>query len=299
MEMTYFRSICLVVFCQFGTLIPFHLNALAEERGNIVDEDRSDNQGSKKTMRLISELTRLGAEQFDRRDESAERKGLWFELNDSGQVIAICIPNSKCTDETLRVISYAENLAVLDLGNTSISSAGMAHLRNLKHLGSVGLYGTNVDDDCCKVLSNFKKTIVLYLGNTRITDAGVKRLSNLRNLQHVMLNGNNVTDEALKSLRNCSTLALLDMSNTKITNTGIKYLSEKTPLIVNDGGVELRIGVVVQYINVKNTLVDSGCVDHLMALDLLGTLELSKGQISVDGINRLKKKFDGIVISEE
>ncbi|HUT92716.1 MAG TPA: hypothetical protein VMY37_24700 [Thermoguttaceae bacterium] len=80
-------------------------------------------------------------------------------------------------DDDLEPLEELTGLRILNLSNTSVTDAGLVHLKNLKRLE------------------------FLWLSNTRITDAGLVRLHNLKKLDSISLNGTPVTPLGIAELQ--------------------------------------------------------------------------------------------------
>ena len=94
----------------------------------------------------------------------------------------------------------------VDLTNTNVTDAGLAHFKGLTQLQS------------------------LILAGTQVTDAGLKHLKGLRQLQAVWLVLDKMTDAGLESLEGLTQLRTLYLNDTKVTNVGLEHLKGLTQL---------------------------------------------------------------------
>jgi hypothetical protein len=124
----------------------------------------------------------------------------------------------------------------VNLANTAVTDAGLAHLKGLTNLQSLFLWGANVTDAGLEHLKGLTNLQSLNLSHTKITDAGLEHLKGLTNLQSLYLSNTQVTDDLQSPY----------LSNTKITDAGLEHLKGLTKLQwlhlgytqVTDAGVE-------------------------------------------------------------
>ncbi len=95
-----------------------------------------------------------------------------------------------------------KSVVVVNLRKSTVTDAGLGHLKGLTRLQSLDLYGTKITDvglDSLKGLTNLQS---LDLSNTKVTDAGLEHLKGFTKLHtlYLML-ATEVTDEAMKNLR--------------------------------------------------------------------------------------------------
>jgi hypothetical protein len=100
------------------------------------------------------------------------------------------------TDEQLQSLATLKHLETLRLNNAKITTAGLAHLRNLHELAILDLGGTDIGDDAIEPLSTLYSLSFLTLDGTRVTEAGLTHLQALPNLRHVSLRNTSVSDDA-------------------------------------------------------------------------------------------------------
>jgi hypothetical protein len=91
------------------------------------------------------------------------------------------------------------NLVLLDLAETGVGDAGVAHLKGLTKLSDLDLWDTRVGDAGMPAVASLPALTRLVLKNSRVTDAGVAKLAGLEKLATLDLGGTKVTDAALES----------------------------------------------------------------------------------------------------
>jgi hypothetical protein len=137
-------------------------------------------------------------------------------------------PNGQLADLPLEGMNLA-GLTRLNLTNTRVSDAGLAHFRDCKKLISLHLPGTQVSDSG---LANFKDCndlISLSLPGTKVTDAGLAHFKDCKDLTELNLAGTQVSDGGLAHLKDCKNLTLLRLSGTRVSEAGLENF-KGTPL---------------------------------------------------------------------
>lgn len=122
------------------------------------------------------------------------------------------------TDDSLAVLEGLEPCLVsLDLARTGVTGAGLARLRDFRHLRRLRLDHTAVDDSGLDHLSGLESLEYLNLVGTPVTDAGLEHLSGLRSLRSLYLWQTGVTDEGAARLAQ----ALPELSIVRDTSTSL------------------------------------------------------------------------------
>jgi cellulose synthase/poly-beta-1,6-N-acetylglucosamine synthase-like glycosyltransferase/Leucine-rich repeat (LRR) protein len=189
-------------------------------------------------------------------------------------------------------IADAEAVELMD---TSITDAGLAHLRPLEHLqrlhlsspgitgsGLKGFPGTKlrhlnfressgVNDVGLESISAFRHVEFINLSDTAVTDAGLRHLAGMKSLTFLLLQRTSITDEGLSHLRNLTALEYLYLGSTDVTS--LADLGELTNL---------------NTIELSETRVDDAGLAGLGAFPKLETLILSKTKVLGPGLAGLK-----------
>ena len=105
------------------------------------------------------------------------------------------------TDDQLSSVTGLQDTVALNLRDTQISSAGLAHLKGLKKLRRLHLERTSVDDAGISNLSELKELEYLNLYSTKVTDKALPHLTGLANLKQLYLWQTEVTDEGVEKLQ--------------------------------------------------------------------------------------------------
>jgi Leucine-rich repeat (LRR) protein len=128
----------------------------------------------------------------------------------------------------------------LDLTDTHVTDAGLAHLASLPKLQQLRLDGTPITDDGLVHLGKLKSLRELSLSGIKISSDGAKHLQDLQSLesldlsrtfvdgefdwpaslQHVDLYNSCMTDKGLLQLAKCPKLLTVSLSRTLVTREG-------------------------------------------------------------------------------
>ncbi|MBC7816018.1 MAG: DUF4259 domain-containing protein [Planctomycetaceae bacterium] len=204
------------------------------------------------------------------------------------QLSLACTP---ITDAGLAHLSGLVNLEELDLGdqgrgNSRLTSAGLACLRDMTKLRTLNLLGTAADDSVLTLLSPMQNLGELDLRRTKVTGAGLVHLSNLLNLWFLELQGIPISDEHLEHLAHLTNLRGLSLSGRRITDKSLDTIVQL--LSLESLGLE------------KATVTDEGLrkiaqLPKLKAVGLKGTdvtmegarwLRQARPRLDVQGRNR-------------
>ena len=96
---------------------------------------------------------------------------------------------------------HFQSVRAVDLSETHISDAGLAHLKGLTALKRLDLGATQVSDAGMEHLRGLTGLKVLYLGDTQVSDAGLSHLHELTTLEELYLIDTPVSDAGTADLR--------------------------------------------------------------------------------------------------
>lgn len=125
---------------------------------------------------------------------------------------------------------YTSSVALVQLGNSGVSSEDLQCLKALQNLRALWLNDTAIGDAALKRLSGNSRLEELSLRNARITDQGLAELSSLRRLEFLYLQDNDITDAGLAHLESLTSLKLLKLDGTRVTPRGVRKLQQAMPL---------------------------------------------------------------------
>ena len=139
-----------------------------------------------------------------------KKLGIDIEQNEQGEVVGVIHGNTRLTDHVLADLSRLTKLERLNLDGAKVTDGGLAHLKELTALRSLGIggYESQITDAGLVHLKGLAKLRRLNLWRAEITDAGLEHLRGLTNLKVIMLIGTKVTDAGVtdlqKALPNCN-----------------------------------------------------------------------------------------------
>jgi Leucine-rich repeat (LRR) protein len=213
-------------------------------------------------------------------------------------------------DAGLAVLAHFPRLESLNLGNTAVSSSGLAKLpRSLQKLvldntycegaglpplpalAELDLLGAPVSDAGLQAIVHAAPNLRrLHLAETDITSEGLAALARLVRLEHLDLAATDIDDAALPHLQPLQQLAFLRLRETRITDKGLAPLAALTRLqsldlgrtrLTNAGMVPLASLKRLAHLNLEYTDIDdAGLLTLANALPSLRDLNLDSTNIS-------------------
>ena len=189
-------------------------------------------------------------------------------------------------------IADAEQVYLYD---TSITDAGLAHLRSLEHLDALAFSspgitgsglkgfssaklkhvyffeGSGVNDAGLESIAAFRHIETIYFQRVGVTSAGLRHLAGMKSLKSLTLQGVGITDEGLSHLRNLTALESLHLGSTDVTS--LAELGELKNL---------------KHLDLSGTRVDDAGLAGLGAVPKLESLILSKTDVLGPGLAGLK-----------
>jgi serine/threonine protein kinase len=227
----------------------------------------------------------------------------------------------KLSNDALVFLGKTKTLTSLELeGDKKVTAAGIAHLRDLKHLHYLDLTETNMGSGCGSILKQFTKLSGLNLSGTAVDDETIACLAQLKlyelNIAVTKISGRStqilggmktlarldlsytrgLCDQDLKNLATLPNLDTLDLTGCRmITDSGLQYLSAIKSLrtlnlsgarLTNAGLAQLATLPQLHDLNVSNTVIDDQGVSSLLAMPLQ-TLNLSNTRITGAGFVKL------------
>jgi internalin A len=189
------------------------------------------------------------------------------------------LSQTKVTDAGLAHLSMSSGLSSLYLNGTSITDAGLARLSGMTALRNLELAGTNVSGEGFSNLSGAKQLLFLNLQNSRVTDEGLAFVAKLRGLRQLNLNGTRVSDAGLPHLKAATSLEGLQLCGTRVTDDGLAHLAHMPRL--RDLWLE------------ETNITDAGLV-HIARLRSMRQLLTHGTRITDGGLARLKAQSPAI-----
>lgn len=226
--------------------------------------------------------------------------------------------------EGIAAVKQFARLRVLDIGDTSVSDAGLAAVAGLTELEAI-LLPEEITDAGLAHLAGLTRLRELNLSQRPITDAGLMHLAKLDALESLALYGvEGINGSGLAALEGAEKLAELDLSACRgltdqgmaslarlsqlkklslppqTTDAGLSHLSALVNLreleidesqITDAGLVHLAKLQALENLSVMDTGLTDAAVPHLAALKNLSTLSLEKTRITPQGKERIKQSY--------
>jgi hypothetical protein len=137
-----------------------------------------------------------GAEQIDK----LKKLGARIQFDGQNRVIAVNLGERRVIDADLVHLRGLEHLRELDLTRTGVTSAGLAHLKELP-LRKLFLTDTRVDDTGIVQLKGLKSLETLGVSGTKVGDSALAHLEGLTGLKSLFCIGTSVSDAGVEKLR--------------------------------------------------------------------------------------------------
>jgi hypothetical protein len=139
------------------------------------------------------------------------------------------LANTQITDDGLVVVGQLHKLRSLTFLGPEIGDRGVGHLKHLR-LDQLSLWKTSVTDAGIRHLRGMTTLRNLVLDETRITDAALDDVGQLTNLEEWLgLTHTHVTDAGLPSLAGLRKLKILNLIGTKVSSEGLEELRKTLP----------------------------------------------------------------------
>jgi serine/threonine protein kinase len=230
----------------------------------------------------------------------------------------------KVSDDCFRLIAEQfPELSFLEVSNSEVTGAGLAHLKKMKklkqlhlgfipslkeaelvhlqgletleHLGLNQIALTNAGLALLKDLPGLKR---LDIQMTQIKDDGLEPLLHLPQLEELVVAYTLVTNDGLKTLVRIPGLTNLSLAGTRVDNDGLAALRDlknlKTlyllDLRIKDTGVaSIRDLPGLAHLYLSGTDVTDDCLPHLQGMKSLKSVVLTRTKITPAGAKRIKE----------
>ncbi|HVX10345.1 MAG TPA: hypothetical protein VHC22_04155 [Pirellulales bacterium] len=124
---------------------------------------------------------------------------------------------------------YFTHIVSVNLGMRPIDDQMVRNLGRLKHLQSLGIWGTRIGDDSLAGLSRLRELETLDISQTEVTDEGLKQLPRLNSIRVLVVGGTRLTDAGLEPLKQMSRLTLLCIVGNQFSPTARQALESALP----------------------------------------------------------------------
>jgi Leucine-rich repeat (LRR) protein len=227
-------------------------------------------------------------------------------------------------DNDFVYIGRMDSLDELSLSRCSLSTARIAHLKDLRKLRVLdvsrdGARGSEVTDASFRYIAQMSNLEVLWLNCAAVSDTGLSELRSLKKLRELSLVGTNVTDagvRGLSSLTDVRTLFLpagftdegmaylksfrdleeLDLRNTSVGDAGLMYVKDLPRLRVLSAGpatgdaglAHFERGSSLYELDLGGTQISDAGLSHLSRIKDLRRLSLFETNVTDDGLEHLE-----------
>ncbi len=125
-------------------------------------------------------------------------------------------------------LGQLKDLRVVSLRKTNITNEGLRHLRDHKHLHSLYLESTKINEGNLDQLKGLRLDW-LCLSRTRASDMGLKSLQDMISLRYLDLTRTKVTDAGLQYIKGLRNLTALNLRRTEVSRRGAERLQKDLP----------------------------------------------------------------------
>jgi Leucine-rich repeat (LRR) protein len=196
-------------------------------------------------------------------------------------VRALRLDNTATNDAELeKICSQNPELVELTLGNTKITDAGLAHLRELKKLRKIRISKTAITDAGMSGLAKCETLEDVDVSQTKIGDNGVRELRALPRLKNLNLYLTLVTDQGLDSFRkedyrSATKIERLNLDKCPITDSGLAHLASLKSLA---------------WLHLGGTAITDAGLTELAKLETLKEAIVTKTETTLEGVETLRRK---------
>jgi uncharacterized membrane protein len=176
----------------------------------------------------------------------------WLEARLSGR-------KELSTDNFKLLKTVAENITILDLGNTPLNDKDVQQLNAFPNLSK------------------------LFLEQTNISDAGFKTIKPLKNLTYLNLYSCNITDKSIPILQQFKNLKTLYLWQTKFSDEGIESLKKEIPNLTIITGKENTETFANAQLRAPQILADSSMFMKELKVTLKLNFPWAKIYYTLDG----------------
>jgi len=146
------------------------------------------------------------------------------------QLEELDLRDTEVSDAGLAHLSRMTKLKKLQLGSNpptlKITDAGMAHLKKLKSLEELDLPYEGITDVGLTHLAELNFLKKINAQGRGITDEGLKAIAKIKSLEDLSIRSRNVTDVAMANIAQCLSLKCLGLNDCSITDAGLAHLAK-------------------------------------------------------------------------
>jgi serine/threonine protein kinase len=141
--------------------------------------------------------------------------------------------SKQVTDEGMKVFAGCTHVTVLNVSETRVSEAGLAHFKGCKGLQFLAVGSADraqkFGDTGLALFDECKDLRLLWMGGTQVTEAGLAALKNHKRLTDFRFSNSALSDAGLVHIKECPELTYLWIPDTKVTAKGAADLAKALP----------------------------------------------------------------------
>jgi thiol-disulfide isomerase/thioredoxin/Leucine-rich repeat (LRR) protein len=181
-------------------------------------------------------------------------------------------------------------------GDSRINGVGFRHFKDSKSLRLISFYKTPINDVAMEYFSRIRPLEELHLQYTNVTDEGLGYLKGLPNLKSLVLPPG-TTNKGLANLKGLDSIEKLHISDTQITDEGLLYLKDikslkslavSSNLMTGKGLIHLKEMPSLESLEVSLSMINDASLANLEDLPVTN-LYLSRSTISDTGLAHIAK----------
>jgi len=218
------------------------------------------------------------------------------------------------TDKGMSVLAQMKSLENLEISSRNITDAGIEELSQCPRLKSLSLQNTPITEAALLNLSKIKTLTALSFCRTQISGKGLSALKELPKLTDLSFMSENFAEDSTLHIGQIKTLKVLrlqyidfDFDDKTIANlsnlvslTTLNFVVQSPHrFLFTDAGMA-HFGKLKSlehlYISDCSNITDEG-LKHFEGLSSLKQLRLDKSKVTMAGVNRLKQKIPGVIVT--
>jgi hypothetical protein len=181
-------------------------------------------------------------------------------------------------DDCLAQLDALPNLESAFFLDVPFRDSHVVHLKHLKNLTNLTFNDETLSGPDgprrFDFLQYLPKLESLSLNESNFGDADAKHLKDTMNLKTLFIYDSQIGDDGLAQLQHLKNLELIGLSRTRVTDRGIAYLSTLPKL---------------RYISANDLNITNAAFDSFIKMTALRDLELSRTQVTSEGLEKLRK----------
>lgn len=185
---------------------------------------------------------------------------------------SINLVNTNVTDAAIAHLNQVPTLQELYLSGTQITDAGVEQLAAADSIRFLGLCNTQITDRALEAAGRFPELRQLYISDTAVTSTGLAFLGQLEHLQVLELNGTSLKNESAMIIREFKSLRQLSLQGQPITDAAVPFLAKLPQL---------------ESLELADTKIGDASADDLKQMFSLTYLDVSGTNYTLSGVNHL------------